>query len=233
MRSLSSLLLLSLVVFLLLSPSCLSSVRGVGKKLSDKDLQELEDQWFEDEEDDPDDLSRWKKGPEGQRLPPKQRTKSEMAFVNLRKPITKDETSKWAAEKSDLLTSGGVEVKGYSVEAGKVLLVADGGFKDMAKVQRFVLKQDRVVDFEWNQKKSYPQAQKRSSDDDDDEEEEVVGAPVDVEAMLAKAQRQAMMSDEEKAREAKKAKLKQKQSRDDTFLGGAGSPIPADLPDED
>ena len=140
-------LLLCLLLALLLSPG----VRGVGrKKLSDKELAELEDQWFEDEEDDPNDLSHWRKGPDGQRVPPKPSTKSEMAFVNLRRPITKDATSKWAAEKADLLTSGGVDVKGYSVEAGKVLFVAERGFKDMTKVQRFVLKQDGVVDFEWS-----------------------------------------------------------------------------------
>ena len=231
MRSFSSLLVFSVLLLLLLSPCYLSGVRGVGrKKLSDADLQELEDQWFEDEEDDPDDLSRWKKGPDGQRVPPKQRTKSEMAFVNLRRPITKDETSKWAAEKADLLTSGGVEVKGYSVEAGKVLMVADGGFKDMAKVQRFILKQDKVVDFEWNQKKSYPQAQKKAAGDEEDEDDEVVGAPVDVEALLAKAQRQATMSEEEKQAEARKAK--KKSSLDDINLGGAGGPIPADLSDD-
>ena len=230
MRSMSSLLVFSLVLLLCLSPYLLSPVRCIGKKLSEKALQELEDQWFEDEPDDPDDLTRWKKGPDGQRVPPKQKTKSEMAFVNLRRPITKDATTKWASEKADILSSGGVDVKGYAVEAGKVLFVTDNGFKDMSKVQRFVLKQERVVDFEWNQKKSYPQAQKAAAADGDEEDAEVVGGPPDVEALLAKMQRQQAMDDAEKAKEAKK---KKKETLDESFLGGAGGPIPADLPEDD
>ena len=236
MRSLSSLLLCSLVLVLVLSPFLLSPVSCVGrKKLSEKELQALEDQWFEDEAEDPDDLSRWTKGPDGQRVPPKAKAKSEMAFVSLRRPITKDLTTKWASEKADILSSGGVDVKGYAVEAGKVLFVADRGFKDMTKVQRFILRQDKVVDFEWNQKKSYPQAQKKAKEGEEDEgedgdDEEVVGGPPDVEAILAKLQRQQGM--DEAGKEAEGKKKKKKEVVDDTFLGGAGGPIPANLPED-
>lgn len=234
MRSVCAVLVFSLLLVLAVSPYLFSPVSAVGKKLTEKALQDLEDQWFEDEPDDPDDLSRWKKGPDGQRVPPKQKAKSEMAFVNLRRPITKDVTTKWASEKADILSSGGVDVKGYAVEAGKVLFVADNGFKDMQKVQRFVLKQDRVVDFEWNQKKSYPQAQKKKTEgvDDDEEDDEVVGGPPDVDAILAKLQRQQAAEADEEAK-AKEAKKKKATVIDETFLGGAGGPIPADQPEDD
>jgi len=232
-------------MFLFLSPLYLSPARAIGKKLTDRELQDLEDQWFEDEEDDPDDLSRWKKGPDGHRVPPKSNRKSEMAFVALHKPITKDDTSKWAAEKSDLLVTGGVDVKGYAVEAGKVLFVTDGGFNDMMKVQRFILKQDKVVDFEWNQKKSYPQATKRSADDEEDEEE--LEPELNVEALLARAQMQQQETEQAKAKTAqdkaaaaKTGKAKDRKAgkgaktiKDDSYLGGAGGPIPAELPDDE
>ena len=228
-RSLSSLLLLSLVVLLLLSPYLISpsaASQAKKKKLSEKDLQDLEDQWFEDEEEDPEDFTHWKKGADGQRQPPKRPTKSEMAFVALRQPIDKDATSKWATETSDVLISGGVEVKGYAVEAGKVLFVCDKGSADMVKVKKFVLGSgDRVVDFEWNQKKYYPQM----VDDDSDALENM-----DVQALLAKAQMQAAMEEAggPPAGNKKGKGKKAKKSSDSAYLGGAGAPIPADLPDE-
>ena len=230
-------LLSCLLLCLLLSPHCVS---GIGKKLSDKDLAELEDQWFSDEEDDPGDLTRWHKGPDGQRHPPKQSKKSEMAFVALQRPISKDDTSKWAAQKSDLLVTGGVDVKGYAVEAGKVLFVTDGGFSDMLKVQKFVLRQERVVDFEWNQKKSYPQVQKRQDGDEDDEagQDQADAGELDVEALLARAQlrQQDAAADAAKAAMAQQQHSKQQQARaavrDDSYLGGAGGPIPAELPED-
>ena len=128
------------------------------KKLSEKrDLQDLEDQWFEDEPDDPDDLTRWKKGPDGQRVPPKQKTKSEMAFVNLRRPITKDVTTKWAAEKADILTQRRRGRQGLQPwRPARSSSWPTPASRTWQKVQRFVLKQDRVIDFEWNQKKSVP-----------------------------------------------------------------------------
>ena len=236
-RSLSSLLLLSLVVLLLLSPYLLSpsSAQPKKKKLTEKELQDLEDQWFEDEPDDPDDLTHWKKGPDGQRHPPKRPTKSEMAFVALKRPITKDDTGKWASETADQLISGGVEVKGYAVEAGKVLFVCDKGAPDMLKVKKFVLDDaDKVVDFEWNQKKYYPQA---AADESDSALENM-----DVQALLAKAQRQAAEQDAAKAAgggaaaaaggETKGKTRKAKKPSDSAYLGGAGAPIPADFPDE-
>ena len=227
-RSLTSLLLLSLVFVLLLSPYLLSSATAQAKKkkLSDKELEDLEDQWFEDEEDDPEDLSHWKKGPDGQRHPPKRPAKSEMAFVALKKPITKDDTGKWASETADVLISGGVEVKGYAVETGKVLFVSDKGSPDMLKVKRFVLADDKVVDFEWNQKKYYPQTV-------DDEADSALDN-MDIEALLAKARMQTAEQEAggppggEKKGKAKKAK----KSSDSAYLGGAGAPIPADFPDE-
>ena len=226
-----------LCLLLLLSPRPAS---GIGKKLSDKDLAELEDQWFSDEDDDPNDLTRWHRGPDGQRQPPRQPKKSEMAFVALQRPISKDETSKWAAHKSDLLVTGGVDVKGYAVEAGKVLFVTDGGFSDMQRVQRFILRQDRVVDFEWNQKKSYPQQARRqdaAEQDEGDDEDGQQGAELDVEALLAKAQQRqqdAAPQPTAKAQQAQHRRAKQAKSavKDDSYLGGAAGPIPAELPDD-
>ena len=229
-RSLSSLLLLSLVVLLLLSPYLLSpaSAQAKKKKLTETELQDLEDQWFEDEEDDPDDMSHWKKGADGQRHPPKRPAKSEMAFVALKRPMSKDDTGKWASETSDLLISGGVEVKGYAVEAGKVLFVCDKGSADMVKVKKFVMRDAKVVDFEWNQKKYYPQTANEESDPLDE---------VDLEALLAKAQMQQagipLPPEPPSVPEGnKKGKGKKGKKSDSAYLGGAGAPIPADLPDE-
>ena len=227
-RSLTSLLLLSLVVVLLLSPYLLSpaAAQPKKKKLTEKELQDLEDQWFEDEEDDPEDMSHWKKGPDGQRQPPKRPTKSEMAFVALKRPIDKDATGRWASETADVLISGGVEVKGYAVEPAKVLFVCDKGSPDMVKVKRYVLQDDKVVDFEWNQKKYYPQTA-------DDEQDSALDN-MDIEALLAKAQMQSAQQEAGAAAGGeKKSKGKRaKKSADSAYLGGAGAPIPADLPDE-
>lgn len=220
-RSLSSLLLLSLVVVLLLS--C-ASAQAKKKKLTAKELQELEDQWFEDEPDDPEDFTHWKKGADGQRAPPARPGKSEMAFVALHQPIDKDATGKWASETADVLISGGVEVKGYAVETGKVLFVCDKGSADMVKVKKFVLQDEKVVDFEWNQKKYYPQTA-------DDEQDSALDN-LDIQALLAKAQMQANQPPAAPEASAKGKGKKARKSADSSYLGGAGAPIPADLPDE-
>jgi len=137
-------------------------VRGASKrkKYSDRELSDLEDQWAEDEEDyDPTDPTRWHKDETGQRVPPtgSSQPKSEMAFVSLKRPVTKKQSSTWGGKIADILTSGGIEVKAYPVEAGKVLFVCEKGVNDMLKVKHYVLKQrDMVIDFEWSQKKHYP-----------------------------------------------------------------------------
>ena len=38
----------------------------------------------------------------------------------------------------------------------QVLFVADGGFRDMITIQKLVLDQPEVLEFEWNQNKSGP-----------------------------------------------------------------------------
>lgn len=167
-----------------------------------------------------DDLSRWRKGPDGERVPPKH-AKSEMAFVALHKPITKDETGKWGGQMADLLVSGGVNVKAYPVEAGKVLFVADQGFSDMLKVQKFILKQEKVVDFEWNQKKSYPTRGK--AEEEEEKEEADINLGGSIEEIMARARAQQAAA----AKSNKKHGIVEEQS-----LGGAGAPIPAELPDE-
>jgi len=152
-------LFLVCVLFCLISPSLSGAIKR--KKYSDRELSDLEDQWAEDEEDfDPTDPTRWHKDETGQRVPPtgSSQPKSEMAFVSLKRPITKKQSSTWGGKIADILTSGGVEVKAYPVEAGKVLFVCEKGINDMLKVKHYVLKQrDMVLDFEWSQKKHYPQ----------------------------------------------------------------------------
>lgn len=227
-RSLSFLLLLSLVVLLLLSPAAAQPKK---KKLSEKELQDLEDQWFEDEADDPEDFTHWKKGADGTRQPPKRPAKSEMAFVALKRPISKDDTGKWAMETADQLISGGVEVKGYAVEPAKVLFVCDKGSADMVKVKKFVLDDEKVVDFEWNQKKYYPQT---AGDEQDSALDNM-----DIEALMAQMQMGQQGGPGGPAGGAaaavggeKKGKGKKGKKSDSSYLGGAGAPIPADLPDE-
>jgi len=229
---LSKFAVFALLLLLLFSPYYLNGAGAVGKKkLTEKELQDLEDQWFEDEEDDPDYLTRWKKGANGERVPPKH-GKSEMAFVALHKPITKDETSKWGGQMADVLNSGGVDVKAYPVEAGKVLFVVDKGFKDMMKVQKFILKQEKVVDFEWNQKKSYPVPTAEGEEEDTFdplENLDLSGGSMEAIMARAKAEAAAAQGPVPKPPKAKDNKPKVQSAS----LGGAGSPIPAEIPEEE
>jgi len=147
-----------LFALLILSPSVSWAIKK--KKYSERDLADLEDQWAEDENDfDPSDPTRWHKDDSGRKVPPtdSSQKKSEMAFVSLKKPISKRQSSEWAGKQADILSSGGVAVKAYPVEAGKILFVCENGILDMLKVRHFILKQrSSVVDFEWQQKKVEP-----------------------------------------------------------------------------
>jgi len=247
MLSQGRILLLSFLLCLLISPFFLDRAGSTPiqrKKLSETELQELEDQWFEDEDDDPEDPTRWRKMPDGSRSPPKPKHKSEMAFVSLRKPITKDETADWGGKQADMLTSGGVDVKAYPVEAGKVLFVADKGFPDMNKVQKFILKQPRVVDFEWNQKKSYPKPEdQRSEEEEEDNDSEADIQLAKIQAVAAGTADLSTLSAPPKAKTKAKAKSTKttstkttstkKHASAEVSLGGAGGAIPFEIPDDD
>jgi hypothetical protein len=100
---------------------------------------------------------KFKKTPEGNRVPPQPAgPKTEMGFVTLKKSDRK-ETDKIAGRWSDVMISGGIDTRAYTIEDNRILFVCDQrGFKDMNKVRQFVLTQPETVEFEWNNKKSTP-----------------------------------------------------------------------------
>jgi len=129
--------------------------------MKNKDWDSVEDEWMSDEDEDSDAPFKFRKGPDGQRLPPQHKgPKTEMGFVTLLPKITKAQTEGLAGKWSALLSTGGVEAKGYAVEDNKILFVTERGFKDMLKVKDFVLGQKESVEFEWQQQK-YPKSKKK------------------------------------------------------------------------
>lgn len=205
----------------------MTSSLSLKKKLSDAELESLEDQWFEDEEFGDDDMDHWVKGPDGRRRPPEPKYKSEMVFVGLKGELDEDDTSKWSGRLSDVLNSGGVLVKAYPVEPGRALFVLEHGTKDLEKVKQFMLEQPEVADFEWNQQKFYPSSKtskknKKSTKSKKQEHDESTNQRIE-------AIRQALASG------ASIDEIKQINEQDaliDESLGGAGGPIPAEHPDE-
>jgi len=140
-------------------PSKKRDIKDWGK-VKNQDWDKVEDDWMEDEEEDPDQPFKFRRGPDGKRLPPEPRgPKTEMGFVTLLPKITKAKTEEIAGRWATLLSTGGVEAKGYAVEDNKILFVTEKGAKDMLKVKDFVLEQKESVEFEWQQQK-YPKPKK-------------------------------------------------------------------------
>jgi len=135
------------------------SLRDWGK-LNDKALQELEEEWLEDEEEDPDDESfKWRRGPNGERIPPEPKgPKMEMGFATLTPGTKKSECETIASRWTQLLSTDAVPVKAYAIEDDKLLLGVEGGFVDMIKVKEFVLDQPEAIEFEWQQQKFKPRS---------------------------------------------------------------------------
>jgi len=142
-------------------PSKKRDIKDWGQ-VKNKDWETIEDEWMEDEEEDPDQPFKFRKGPDGKRLPPEHKgPKTEMGFVTLLPKITKAKTEELAGHWASLMATGGVDAKGYAVEDNKILFVTEKGAKDMLKVKDFVLEQKEVVEFEWQQQK-FPKPKKGS-----------------------------------------------------------------------
>jgi len=127
-------------------------------KMSTKDWELLEDTWMDEEEEEPlDEGFKWRRGPNGARMPPEPKgPKMEMGFATLQPGTKKKACEEIAAKWAALLSTAAVPVKAYSIEDDKILLGVEGGFMDMFQVKEFALDQPETIEFEWQQQKFRP-----------------------------------------------------------------------------
>lgn len=203
--SLSVLLVLTLASSVLESPSGgpgLLRVEAIGKKLSEKQLGDIEDQWMDDEvEEDDDTPFKYGRNADGIRTPPPPPTgaKTEMGFATL-KENNKKRTDETAGRWTDQMAAAGIITRGYPVEDNRILFVCDEhGFKHMTRLRSFVLRQPEITEFEWNNKVSRPGDV--SSDDD---------APADDPMSKFQAMQEEAAQRERRAERAKKKASKAK-----------------------
>jgi hypothetical protein len=78
------------------------------------------------------------------------------AIIKLKYSKTKARLKIVADKWGRVLTQMGITSKVYDVEGSKIVFVAERGFNDMIRIREYVLAQKETVEFEWKQKKYYP-----------------------------------------------------------------------------
>jgi len=143
-------------VFLVL---CLLAVTVSAAPRKVKNWDQLEQEWAEsDEEDSDDEPVKKEKDDEGNYVHQQPKTKTEMAFVSLKKDkVTEKNNADFISKKfQNMLTASGIEATVYKIDTYQVLVTAYLGAKSMVKIKKFVLKQEETEKFTWNSKDAFP-----------------------------------------------------------------------------